>query len=117
MAGVAVTKERLQERTRKSGDLDNGHHKGSRHFPESRLRKMLVPEDPPASDGASVGAKKFRELPDSPGRRALLHGSDQGNYGGEVNLSAEKPHRRRSRPLATAVALAAKTEPGAVLFG
>ena len=60
LARIAATKERLQERKRKSCDLDHGHHKGSRDFPESCLRKMLVPEDLPASDGASVGAKKIR---------------------------------------------------------
>ena len=52
----------------------------------------------------------------APARRwTLPHGADQDHHGTEVDLSAEKSHRRRCQPLPASIAIAADRRPRPVL--
>src|SRR5262249_40251307 len=52
-----------------------------------------------------------------PARRGTLpHGADQDHHGTQVDLSAERAHRRRRHPLSAAIAIAAEAEPVAILL-
>src|SRR5208337_1939183 len=86
-------------------------------LPEGGLRKDLVPEDAPASDGSPVGAEELGKLGDAPRRGPLTHGRDQDDHGSEVNLAAKESYRRRRHPLAATILITAEAQAVIVLLG
>jgi hypothetical protein len=58
-----------------------------------------------------------RKLTDTARCWPLPHGADQDDHGAKVDLSAEKTHRRRCRPLSAAVTITAEAEPVVIFLG
>ena len=108
---IVAAEERLQERQRQGGDLDDGHETTARDLPERCPRNVVAPEGLPSSNGRCVDAEQPRKLADSARCRSLPHGADQDDHGAKVYLPAEKTHRRRCHPLSAAVTITAEAEP------
>ena len=62
-------------------------------------------------------ARKRGKLTDPAWRRALPHGADQDDDGAQVDLGAEKAHRRWCDSLSAAVAIAAEAQSDALFLG
>ena len=105
MLVIVVVDERFGERLWESDHIHRSQQPTTGDFPERRLRDLLLPEDLPSRDGPPIGTKEPRELGNSTWRGLLSHGRDEDNDGTEINLSAEKPHRRRRDSLAAPVAI------------
>src|ERR1700722_2486920 len=108
--------ECVQERQRQKGDVDHWYEARTRDLPERGLWNVVAPECLPSRDGRSVSTKECRKLTHSPRRRSLPHGADQDHHGTQVDLSAEKAHRRRRHPPSAAVAITAEAEPAVILL-
>lgn len=117
MLVIVALDERFGERLWKSGHVHRGRQSTTGDFPESRLREVLFPEGLPARDGPPIGAEEPGEFRDSARRGSLPHGGDEDDDGTEINLPAEKPHRRRRDSLAAPVTITAEAQPTLVWFG
>ena len=117
MVVIVAVDEGLQKRLRENGRVHRGQQPTTGDFPESRLREVLLPEDLPARDGPPIGAEEPGEFGDSARRGSLSHGGDEDDDGTEINLPAEKPHRRRRDSLAAPVTITAEAQPALVWFG
>jgi hypothetical protein len=85
-----VMNERLQERSRESGDVDYRHKTSAGDLPERCPRKVFAPKDLPPTDGPSVGVEEPGQLADPPWRGPLPHGGDQDDHGTQINLGAQE---------------------------
>jgi hypothetical protein len=112
-----AAEEGIHERVGKGSNLDNRHQAGLCDLPERCLRKLLAPQDLPASDGPPVGAESPGQLTDSAWRRPLPHGADYDDDDAEVDLWAEEAHRRRCRSLPATLAIAAEAQPETLCLG
>jgi hypothetical protein len=113
---IVAVDERFHERSWENSDLDRRQQPTAGDFPERRLRKLFSPEDLPSRDGPPIGAEEPGEFGDSAWRGPLSHGGDENNDGAEINLPAEKPHRRWRDSLTAPVAVATEAEPALVWF-
>src|SRR3954468_23528321 len=114
---IGPAEESVEEGPRKGREIDIGGQSGAGHLPEGGVGEELAPEDLPARDGATIGAEVSGKLAEPARCRPVAHGGDQEDHDGEVDPSAEEAHRRRSDPLAAAVALAAEAESVLVSLG
>jgi hypothetical protein len=114
---IVGTEEGLEKRQRQGGDLNDRYETPSRDLPEGCPRNVVSPEGLPSTNGRCVDAEQPRKLADSARCRTLPHGADQDDHDAEVYLSAEKTHRRRCRPLSTAVTITGEAEPKVIILG
>src|SRR3954447_7710576 len=114
---IRPAEEGVEEGPWKGREIDIGGQAGAGHLPEGGVGEEFAPEDLPARDGAPVGAEVSGQLADAAWCRPVAHGGDQDDHDGEVDLSAEEAYRRRRRPLAAPVSLAAEAQSGLVAFG
>src|SRR4029077_1552826 len=116
LAGIFGAEECVQERQRQSDEVGHWYEASTRDLPERGLRNVVAPECLPSRDGRCVSTKECRKLTHSPRRRSLPHGADQDHHGPQVDLSAEKAHRRRRHPPSATVAVTAEAEPAVILL-
>src|SRR3990167_3161138 len=114
---VVAVNERFQQRSWQNGHVHPRHEPTAGDFPERRLWKLLAPEDLPARDGPPIGPEEPGEFRDAAWRRALPHGGDENDDGAQVNLPAQKSHRRRRDSLAAPLAFTAEAETTLVGIG
>src|SRR4051794_23449505 len=114
---IGPAEEGVEEGPWKGREIDIGGQAGAGHLPEGGVGEEFAPEDLPARDGAPVGAEVSGQLADAAWCRPVAHGGDQDDHDGEVDLSSEEAYRRRRRPLAAPVVLAAEAQSGLVAFG
>ena len=98
-------------------DLDKWYQTGPFDLPERCLRKVLAPEDLPASDGPPVGAELRGKFADTPWRGPLPHGADEDDDDAEIDLWTEETYRRRCDSLPAAIAIAAEAQSEALCLG
>ena len=89
--GIAVAEECRQQRQGKRAQFAQQRQLPACYLPERSLRKLVSPEDLPASDGPGVHVvDQPAQLVNPPRCRPLPHGGDQDNHRRKVHLAAEK---------------------------
>ncbi len=112
----AVIGKAFEQRSRQTIPIDRRHERGACDLPERARCEAVAPPCPPALDRPAIDASQPGQLPYAGGSRALPHDRYEHHHRGEIDFAAEKPQRRRRRPLAAAVHGAAEAETPIVLL-
>ena len=109
-AGRAVIGEALKQRGWQLIMSNRRHESGAGDLPERARCEAVAPPRSPPRDRPAVDACGFAQALQAELGYPVVHDRDQHHHGGEVDLAAKEPQRRRCRPCAAAVNGTAKAE-------